>query len=145
MSLLDDLTSKDPTRIWAASSAIRTLRDSVLLAELAAQIEQIRASTQGVELGGVLRPNASHLNFALRKLEWVRNAEGCLCGLYPLDEMYDPDREAEVGNVRRLTTQYLEGGYIDFYETECTICGACFRVEERDYHYTWWSWKRIKE
>lgn len=141
MNLLDDLLSKDPTRIWSVSSAIRTLRDSALLAELATHIEQIRTSTQGIDLGGALRPNSSHLNFALRKLEWVRNSEGCLCGLYALDDMYDPPREAEAGNITILSTQYMEGGNVDFYNAKCNVCGTLFRIWEQDYHYPWWSWR----
>mgnify|MGYP001552114095 CR=1 FL=1 len=144
MSLLDDLLSKAPTRIWSASCAIRTLRDSALLAELATHIEQIRTSTQGIDLGGALRPNSSHLNFALRKLEWAQNSEGCLCGLYPLDDLYDPNQEAKAGNIQILSTHYLENGYLDFYETECALCNTRFRVEEQDYHYTWWSWKAVR-
>ncbi|MGC4042235.1 MAG: hypothetical protein QM758_00335 [Armatimonas sp.] len=141
MSLLDDLTSKDPSRIWSASGAIRTLRDSALLTELAIHLEQIRTSTQGIDLGGVLRANSTHLNFALRKLEWVQNSEGCLCGLYPLDDMYNPNSEAGAGNITILSTQYMEGGHIDFYNAECNVCGTVFRIWEQDYHYPWWSWR----
>ena len=139
--LLDDLLSRDATRIWSAASAIRRLRDTEQLARLAAKLDEIRAATQGVELGGALRPNSSHLEFALKKLEFTRDARGCLCALYEMDGMYDPEQERTDGHVRIVGTVNGER-WVDHYECECTQCAQRFRVEPRASHYTWWQWTK---
>ncbi len=143
MSILDDLLSGDPMRIWSASGSVRHLRDQLELLELASHIDKIRNATKGVNLGGALRPNSSHLNFALQKLEYVRDSKGCLCKLYTLDEMYNPKREEASGYIRIVETKYLEGKWVDYYSCECVYCGVKFQVEEREYHYTWWAWKEV--
>jgi hypothetical protein len=140
MSLLDDITSRDPVRIWSGSCAIRTLRDKRELGILATHLDMIRERTQGVPLGGALRPNSSHLQFALRKLEFVKSSSQCLCVLYLEDEMYDPGKEEAQGNVCILQTVRLDGGWVDHYHCQCSECGANYRVEERESHYTWWTW-----
>ena len=99
-TLLEDLTSKDPTRIWSASSAVVHLRDPQELDRLAHGIAEIRRTTKGVALGGALFPNAERLRFVLRKLKYHRDRVGCLCQLYPEYLMYDPHKEAAAGNIR---------------------------------------------
>jgi hypothetical protein len=143
MSLLEDLTSGDAHRIWSSACAIRRLRDPEELALLVDNLESIKASTQGVALGGALRANASHLSFAIRKLEHVRSTRDCLCLLYTMDDLYNPAKEAADAFVRILRTVHLAGGWVDYYECECAVCGAKYRVEEREYHYTWWAWRRV--
>src|SRR5687768_447474 len=100
MSLLEDITSKDPYRIWSSSGAIRELRDIEELKYLASHLEEIKQKTAGVFLGGALRSNSTHLDFAIRKLEFVKTSQECLCRLYLLDDLYDPDRELKAGNIR---------------------------------------------
>lgn len=92
--LLPEFLSRDPQRIWAASGAVMRSWDRVELRALAARVGEIRAATKGVELGGALRANATHLEFALRKLAFAEG-EACLCGLYPSYDMFDPSREAK--------------------------------------------------
>ena len=142
MRLLDDIVSRDPARIWSSACAIRTLRDKQALSTLASHLDMIRERTQGVSLGGALRPNSSHLQFALKKLEFVKSSSECLCALYPQDEMYDPAKEEAQGHVRILETVRLAGGWVDHHQCACSLCGANYRVEEREYHYTWWAWMR---
>jgi hypothetical protein len=139
-TLLRDITSGDAHRIWSSSSAIIHTRDAESLDQLSAHLPEIRAKTAGIELGGALFPNKKYHEFALRKLEYYRNKSGCLCRLYPEYLMYDPKKEQSAGNVRIVDTSYSEGNWIDAYTCECTLCGTGFRVEEREYHYTWWGW-----
>ncbi|SMC20287.1 hypothetical protein SAMN02745857_00893 [Andreprevotia lacus DSM 23236] len=140
MSLLDDLTSQDPQRIRRASGAIRDLRDRPQLLALAAHIDAIRHSTADVELGGMLRPNRSHLDFALRKLALVAQSDACLCGCYPLDDLYSPNEEARDGHIEITAMEKVNGNWFEDYLCRCTHCGQRFRVEEQEYHYMWWRW-----
>jgi len=145
MSLLEDITSRDPRRIWSSSCAIRTLRDREELAGLANQIDTIRECTKDVPLGGAMRSNSTHLDFAIKKLEFVKSSTDCLCSLYLLDDLYNPVAEAQQGNIRITGTILLgppPGRLVDYYDCECALCKVAYRVEEREYHYTWWSWRR---
>lgn len=139
-SLLEDILSRDPHRVWLSSCAIIKLRDTAILDELVTYLEEIRSATEGVNLGGMVYPNASHLAFALAKLEFIRDDRGCLCQLYPRYEFYDPKLEEATGNIIHLTVD--ESGPDDFTCT-CANCGQGFHVQERDYHYTWWGWKAV--
>ena len=143
MSILDDLTSGDSQRIWQGACAIRHLYDHEELMQLAGHLAQIRDTTRGVALGGALHPNASHLAFAIGKLEFVKDVRGCLCALYERDHFYNPVDEEKNGRIRILGTTFVSGPYVDFYDCECVTCGARYRVIERDYHYTWWGWARV--
>ncbi len=144
-SLLNELTSGDPEKIWSASSAVVHLRDTNALDVLAAHVSEIRDKTNDVELGGMLYSNRDRLKFVLKKLTFTKNKKGCLCHLYPDYLMYNPNNEAEKGNVRIIDTTYVEGKWVDFYTCECSLCGTRFRVEGREYHYTWWGWKIVTE
>jgi hypothetical protein len=141
MSTLDDLTSRDSTRIWKACGTIRHLRDLTELMSLVDNIDVIRTATKNVPLGGMLRPNSSHLEFALRKLEFVRDGEGCFCKLYMLDDMFGPEREQESGNIAIIDTIKTADGFVDHYICRCVLCDQIYRVTEREYHYTWWKWE----
>ena len=136
MDLLDDLLSGDPTRIWSASCAVRTLRDRAELQRLSSHIDSIERSARDVPLGGMVRSNSTHLQFALLKLGFVANSNECLCRLYEKDDLFDPGKEEEAGNVRILSK--------DLYDCvcACSLCGTRYRVEEQEYHYLWWRWAR---
>ena len=139
MDLLADFLSGDPHRIWSASCAVRTLRDPAVLQHLATHRDRIRASASTVPLGGMVRANSTHLDFALTKLAFVADAAGCLCLLYTRDDLYDPAKEEKAGNVRVVSTVMRER-FVDHYLCECTPCGARYRVVEGVSHYTWWRW-----
>lgn len=136
MSVLEDLTSRDPARIWAAACVVRGLTDPELLATLVTHLPEIRANTRGINLGGGLIQKSYHLDFAFTKLEYIRDQKGCLCGLYPLDMFFEPAAEEKSGHVTLLSTQSYTT------DCQCTRCGARYQVEEQDYHYTFWEWRR---
>ena len=142
-TLLEDITSRDPARVWSSSCAIIKLRDAAELARLAAHLPEIERSTRDLALGGALFPNVEHLRFTLRKLAYHQQSMGCLCRLYPEYLLFNPRQEAEAGNVRIDDVTYVEGRWVDAYVCTCTACGARYRVEEREYHYTWWGWTAL--
>jgi hypothetical protein len=142
-SILEDITSGDAHRIWESSCAIATLRDAHELDLLAAHLPEIEQKTKDVDLGGALFPNREHLKFALHKLHYHRSKRGCLCHLYPDRLMFNPTREEEAGNIRIL--EHLRNDQRnDSYVCQCVLCGTTFNVEEGEYHYTWWAWKKVK-
>lgn len=141
MSLLDDLTSQDPQRIRHAACAIRQLQDRPQLLALAAHLDAIRHRTADIDLGGMLRPNRSHLDFALRKLALVAQSDACLCSCYPLYDLYNPDDEAHDGHVEITGMARVGDSAFEDYLCRCTRCGQRFRVEAQEYHYPWWHWQ----
>ncbi|MGO4611704.1 hypothetical protein AB4142_35745, partial [Variovorax sp. 2RAF20] len=79
--LLQDLLSRDASRIHAASSSLARLFSATTLDALAPQTERIEQACQGVQLGGALVSNDVHLQAALRRLRYWRERKGCLCAL----------------------------------------------------------------
>ena len=141
-TLLDKLTSGDAHQIWESSCAVATLRDPLVLDHLCAHLQGIEKATRGIELGGMLFPNREHLNFALRKLRYYKANAGCLCHLYPERLMFSPAEEEDAGNIRILET-VRSSDYNAAYRCQCVLCNAQFRVEEGEYHYTWWQWSLV--
>ena len=138
--MLADLTSREPDRVHSAMWAVIALRDEAQLDALAAALPEIEQATAGLELGGIVYSNNRTLAFALRKLRYHRDREGCLCALYPELILFDPEKEAEAGHVRILQTTYIDGKWLDAYRCECTACGALFRVKYGEAHASWWEW-----
>jgi hypothetical protein len=137
---LPALLSKDSDRIWRTCGAIRRSWDRAALCALAGESARIEAATKGVDLGGMLRPNALQLSFALRKLS-LAGTDACFCSLYRLDDLFDPTQEAEAGHVA------LSDAVVDMVNQEahwtctCRACGARFRATEvMGYHYPWYRW-----
>ena len=140
-ALYEEITSRDSVKVWSSSGAIIKLRDTRELDLLASNLEEIRRKTDNLQLGGMVFPNAAHLAMAIRKLEYYRAGSGCLCALYPEYLFYNPEEEAEAGNVVIERTTYIKEIWIDVYFCVCTACGQRYRVEEGDYHYIWWQWR----
>ncbi len=138
--VLADFLSRDASRIWHAAGAVMASWDRDALRALAAEVAEIRAATEGVPLGGMFRPNATHLSFALRKLAYAQGDE-CLCGLYPTYDMFDPAREAERGHVVVVSEEV--GEWTAVYGVRCCVCGQEFRVtQEFGGHYVTARWER---
>ncbi|MGI2172639.1 hypothetical protein [Shewanella ulleungensis] len=142
MNTLNDLLSKDPQRIWSASSSLKDIRDMSYLKELSAKTDEIERATKGIDLGGKLNPNSYHLEFALKKLNHVKNDLGCLCALYPDNMFFNPEKENDNNQVKITDTVTTDDKWVDYYLCECTHCHSKFKVEEREGHFTWWSWKK---
>jgi hypothetical protein len=137
--VLADFLSRDASRIWRAAGAVMASWDRTGLRVLALQAGAIRAATEGVPLGGTLRPNATHLGFALRKLKFAEG-EACLCGLYPTYDMFDPLREAERGHV--VMVSEAVGDWTAVSLVRCSACGQGFRVtQEFGGHYVTARWE----
>lgn len=145
MNLLDDLTSQNAQRAWAASNTIRHLRDANTLQTLANQLDTIRKSISRIEFDDGFRGYFMDIEFALHKLEHVHRSDACMCSLYLTDDLFNPVEEARQGNIQILKTVILDGKWVEYYECRCAECGAFFRVEENEYDHRWWAWRLLRD
>ncbi len=144
MSILEDFLSRDPHRIWTACGAVRACWDRGVLEVLAGDVPRIIRATEGIDLGGGLRPNARQLDFALRKFRYVAAGKGCLCALYLEDDLFAPAREAEAGHVEILAEVADQNVWASDYQCQCRVCGQHYAVhEDASYHYSWYGWKQV--
>lgn len=141
---LEDLLSRDVPRILTASGKLLHEWDLEVLNELADHLPVIRKQLEGLEFGGALFPNQEHVNRALKRIEYAHQHKGCLCQMYVGYLMYDPKRENKAGRVRITSTVYVQEPWVDHYLCECMACGAVFKITERESHYFWWDWTRVK-
>lgn len=142
MSILDKFTSKNPQEIWSASCEVAKCNSLELLDSLAVDIKTIESSTKGIDLGGGLCPNSYHLEFALKKLRYVEQRAGCLCSLYPEYMFFNPIDEEKSCSIAITETVQIDGKWIDYYRCKCSKCHTSYKVEERDGHFTFWSWEK---
>jgi hypothetical protein len=136
-TLLEDLLSGDPRRVYGATWETIRSRDPEQLDALLPHVARIRKATDVLDLGGMLRSNHANLAHALDKLENYRNGT-CWCENYAGMDQYGPEKEQACGQVRILSTS--EPGWSMTYECECAVCGRVFDVEQGDHHITWWKW-----
>lgn len=141
---LEDLVSRDVSRILSAAGRLLHEWNGAALNDLAAHLPVIRQQLQGLEFGGLLFPNKEHVNRALKRIEHAHGRKGCLCALYAGYLMYNPKREEQDGRVRITASVYVQEPWVDHYLCECMACGARFRVTERESHYFWWDWTCIE-
>ncbi len=142
MSILDRFTSGDSHEIWAASCEIAKCSSLDILDSIANELEDIESATSGIELGGGFCPNSYHLEFALKKLAFVRKNSGCLCALYPEYMFFNPINEEKSCNATVTEVKRIEGKWNDYYRCECNKCHTLYKVEEREGHFTTWSWTK---
>lgn len=142
MSILDKFTSKNSHEIWSASCEVAKCNNLELLDSLAIDIKAIENATKGISLGGALCPNNYHLEFALKKLRYVNKRAGCLCVLYPEYMFFNPIDEEKNCSITITEIVQIDGKWIDYYICKCNKCHASYKVEERDGHFTFWSWAK---
>jgi len=143
--LLQDLLSRDASRIHAASSQLARLFSATTLDALAPHAERIEHACNGVQLGGALISNDVHLKAALRRLRYWRERSGCLCALYPDYLFFNPRRRIEQGHVQLLEQGVAEDGWGDRHRVACTSCGLRWDATDREYHYPWWEWTMVAD
>ena len=95
--LLQDLLSRDAERITDAARVVARLFSAPSLDALAAHVDLIERSCQGIAFGGMLISNQAHLEAALKRLRYWQAHAGCLCALNPGYPFFDPRRLIEQG------------------------------------------------
>ncbi|KNY06968.1 hypothetical protein [Microbacterium sp. GCS4] len=136
-TLIEDYESGDPRRVLHAVWQTIGCRDPELLKPLVTTLPRLRSRTEGVELGGMIYLNSTHLDHAFRVIENYRDGL-CWCMAYPDSLTYDPRKEQDRGHAEIRSTS--TPGWEMTYECACTVCGQVFDVEQGDHHVTWWRW-----
>jgi hypothetical protein len=143
--LVDDLLSRDNSRVLHAVWEVIGTRDADVLAPLATALPAIERATDDLDLGGALLSNQDNLDHALDRIRLFEKRR-CLCAAYPDHVRYEPAKEEASGHVRIVAEAPV------YYNgmpgrpkrlCECTACGQRFEVEEGEYHYTWWKWVAV--
>jgi len=138
--ILADITSRDTHKVWSSACEIISLsQDPHKILPLIKHLEEIKEKTKALNMGGAFAPNQRFIDYAIRILEFHRDSSACTCNLYTGYDRSDPNKEAQAGHIEILNTT-SEGNY--FYNVICKKCGQKFKVEEGEYHYTWWDWKK---
>lgn len=136
-ALLHDLMSREVQRVLAAVHTVIRLPVYERL-RLVPHLAAIRQSTDDLDLGGALYPNADHLRQAVRALEAARDGR-CPCTLYPGYLFSDPNREQTAGAAEILASSPPD--WFMTYLCRCRVCGRTYAVEQGESHFTWWDWQ----
>jgi hypothetical protein len=142
MSTIEKFLSGNADEIWSASCEVAKSKDLEFLDSLSDELEVIEQATAGIDLGGAFCPNSYHLQFAVKKLRLVRKRSDCLCTLYPEYMFFNPINEEKACSVNISETARIDGKWIDYYMCKCTKCHTLYKVEEREGHFTFWSWQK---
>jgi hypothetical protein len=143
--IVSDMTSKDVSKIRTASSEIiRNCQNKAVISKLIPFRDTIHHATLGLELGGAFALNNRFYKIALEIIDLHKNKKKCTCQIYETKtyECFNPEIESTNKSISlNVKTNYnnnLE------YEIQCLRCKSKYYVSEREYHYTWWKWMKIK-
>lgn len=143
--IINDMLSGDADKIWSASCAICSLsqnHDKVM--ELVPYKEKMDYATRNIELGGAIALNHRFLKKAFEVMEVHEEGKECPCILLGGDS--NPNHLLEDGYIELLDVVcFSNSGYIDYYVIRCNRCKKLYKVEEREYHFTWWKWQVLKK
>lgn len=146
-ALVDDLLSRDRSRILAATWAIIRTRDDAALHAVQARRSEIEDAVDEVDLGGMLALNGRHVTHALERVR-MHALGRCLCEAYAGHDMYDPAKEEALGHVDVVEVIPVVVRGVPWRPRRicaCTACGRRFDVEENEHHYPWWRWRPAEE
>ena len=143
--IIEEITSRDTTKVWRSSCEIVSISQNAdRIRQLIQYLPEIKEKTKGLAMGGAFAPNQRFIDFAIKAIEFYRHSAECSCILYTELETFDPNKELEKGNIKILDIERIEDKWVDFFVVECQKCKQNYKVIERDYHYTWWGWTKIK-
>jgi hypothetical protein len=152
--IIEFSTSQDTYKVWEAACAIINQgQDREKIVPLIEDLPQIKAKTVGLNMEG----KKHFLDFAIKTIEFHALNQRCPCALYVEKyqlmgdnlarmvqyERFNPNKEFEKGYIKILETRFLENSFVDLYIVTCSRCSTEYEVEEREYHFQWWHWKRV--
>ena len=140
--IVEKITSRNTHDVWlAACRVIDISQDRSKVVPLVQSLSKIKKRTKNLDMGGLLASNQRFVDFAIRVIEFHRDARTCPCCLY-LEHGVDPNKEVTKENVTITTTVQIDGNcnWVDFYELGCNKCDRKYKVLEREHHFMWWKW-----
>ncbi|SDH92574.1 hypothetical protein [Agrococcus jejuensis] len=146
-ALVDDLLSRDRSRILDAVWAIIRARDDAALHAVRKRLAEVEDAVDEVDLGGMLASNGRHVTHAIDRVRMHWRGE-CLCRAYRDHEMYDPAQEVAFGHVTLVEEiPVIVGGspWRPRRICACTACGQRYDVTEDEGHYVWWRWRTVED
>jgi len=151
--IIKDLTSKESQRIRESGLiVIRNSQNEKAIKSLIPYLNQIKQSTNGLELGGAFASNNRFYKFPIEIIEFYKNRKSfwnrnkkCSCCLYLSKsyENYNPEKEVENESIK-LKAKF-KGNYTQDYSLQCLKCNQKYYVSERHYHYIWWHWEKLED
>src|SRR5687768_6049052 len=138
--IVDDMISKDVQRIRDASCwIIYAGQNRNVLKPLLPFIEQMRAETQNLNLGGMFAPNQRFPEYAIKTLEFHRDSSECTCKLYTgRYDGFDPDEELKADNIEIISRSDDKYSLV----VRCKKCNELYDVYMRWGHYIFHNWKK---
>ena len=156
--IIKKITSLDTHKVWeSAGEIIKLGQDRSKIEPLIEHLPEIKDATANLDMGGAFAPNQRFIDFAITTIEFHKDRKDCPCALYTEKykltndvykrelqyESFNPNKEAEKGNIKIEDTTLIDNNWIDYYMVECTKCHTQFKVEEREGHYMFWNWRRM--
>lgn len=145
--LVEDLLSRERSRILDATWAIIRSRDDAALHAVWARLAAIEDAVDEVELGGMLASNGRHVTHAFDRVRMHWRGE-CLCRAYLDHEMYEPAKEEALGHVaivEEIPVIVNGSPWRPRRICACTACGQRYDVGEDEGHYAWWRWRTVED
>lgn len=137
--LLDDILSGNPQKVWSSSCAIIKLsQDDERIKEFIPYLEEIKAKTANLDMGGLLAPNDRFVKKVIKILEHYKMERECSCCL--LDGNDNPAHCKTIDIKEEVYFQ--DSKRVDYYMVECRKCNQKYKVYERESHFLWWDWQR---
>lgn len=143
-NLIADISSRDTQKVWSAACEIIVMgQDPSKIKPLIPFLSLIKEKTKGLDMGGAFAPNQRFIDFAIKTIEFHRDSQECPCQLYEAHGL-DPNKELEKGYIQINSIHKIEDIWVDFYLATCTRCQQPFKILEREGHYMWWEWMKVK-
>ncbi len=138
--LLDEILSGDPKMVWSSSGTIVKLsQDEERMKEFIPYLDEIKAKTANLDMGGLLAPNNRFVNKVIRILEHYKTNQECSCCLFDGNDNPSYYKNIEI----KEEVNFKDSNRVDYYVVECKKCNQKYKVYEREHHFLWWDWKRM--
>ena len=146
--LVEKMMSRDLFKMWEAGWEIHSLsQNPERVRELLPYKSQMEDAAKEIYIDKSAKYAIAEYNStknavasAFKVLEDYENGIGCPCQL--LDENSNPKQLEADGYISILEVK--DSGYAwpahEYFIAKCNRCGQKYRVEENEYHYTWWQW-----
>lgn len=149
--LVEKMLSRDLSKIWEAGWKIQSLyQNPERVKELLPYKSQMEDAAKEISIDksakyAIARYNSAKkaIASAFKVLEAYENGISCPCQL--VDENSNPEQLEEDGYMSILEVKNSEYAWPahEYFIARCNRCGQKYRVEENEYHSTWWQWITI--